>query len=263
METSLSSKKISDRWPAISIKEKKHDPLTDFAPHIAVPRRAVSCFKDGLHPTDASYLTIRDAIYDAFDGKNQPQDSPKGGEASGSSAGTALVSELKANNPSSDWSFADNKVAMTSLGYCLSSSVYGDFSAVIDFTGISPSTDVNANPFFSHVATKGFLFGGSADASGNYQGYALNVSYDWFEILKLNGTSSTFIDGFNMGPEGVKVNLTISGTTLMLRLADGTSLSDSFNKKTEITLSDYAGGKIGAMRNDSYASLLTIYDFAS
>ena len=31
-------------------------------------------FVDGLHPTEQAYLVIRDAIYDAFDNKNQPQE---------------------------------------------------------------------------------------------------------------------------------------------------------------------------------------------
>lgn len=219
------------------------------------------CFVDGLHPTASSYLTIRDAIYDAFDGKNQPEESEESEPTFDEDSGKALVNEIKAASTSSDWSFSENKITMNSTGFNLSSKSYSDFSVALDFTGLSTSKDNNDNPFFSHKATKGFLFGGSVDSSGNYQGYILNVSYDWFEILKLSGYTATFVDGFNIEPEGTKARLTLQGTTCSLAYADGTSMGTSFNKKNQVTLSDYAGGKVGTMRNDSFASVATIYEF--
>ena len=80
-------------------------------------------------------------------------------------------------------------------------------------------------------------------------------------MLKLNGYTSTFIDGWSVNPDGVKVRLSLSGTTLTLTYADGSSLGTSKMGTTAVTLDDYAGGKIGALRNDDYASSLTIYEF--
>ena len=69
------------------------------------------------------------------------------------------------------------------------------------------------------------------------------------------------MDGYNIDGEGIQLRLAVTGTNCLIRYADGTSLGSSFNKQTSITLSDYAGGKIGALRNDGYASSLSIYEF--
>ncbi len=184
--------------------------------------------------------------------------------ATDAASGVAFVNEIKAAmKASAGWNFVGNGLTMNTTGYRLGSSTYTDFSAVLEMSGVSPSTDYNShNPFFSNKAEKAFLFGGSTNENGDYQGYALHFNNGWFQVLKLNGYASTFIDGWSMNSDGVKVRLSLSGTTLTLTYADGSSLGTSYTKTTAVTLDDYAGGKVGALRNDDYASSLTIYEFA-
>ena len=214
-----------------------------------------SCFTDGLHPTANAYLTIRDAIYDAFDNKNQPTWNFD------TASGKAVANEIKANASASDWTFSENEATMNSTGFYLSSSTYTNFSVALDMSGVSDSAADADNPFFSHKATKAFLFGGSVDTNGKYQGYALNFSKYWFQILKLDGYDSTFIDGWNVDPEGVKVRLTLNGSKCTLTYVGGATMGSTFSNNTEVTLSDYSGGKVGLLRNDTSATLATIHEF--
>ncbi len=213
------------------------------------------CFTDGLHPTANAYLTIRDAIYDAFDNKDQPTWNFH------TASGKAVVNEIKANASASDWTFSENEATMNSVGYYLSSNSYTNFSVTLDMSGVSDSAADADNPFFSHKATKAFLFGGGLDSSGKYQGYALNFSKYWFQILKLDGYDSTFIDGWNVDPDGVKVSLTLNGSKCTLTYVGGGTMGSTFDNNTEVTLSDYSGGQVGLLRNDTSATLATIYEF--
>ena len=176
--------------------------------------------------------------------------------SSDEASGVALVSEMKEN---AKWNFTGNHIALKSNGYRLSSSSYSDFSAVLEFENIS--RDASVNPFLDHNATKAFLFGGSVDANGNYQGYALHFSKDWIEILEVSGYTTTFVDGYGIDGESIKVKFTVSGTSCALSYADGTSMGNTYNSQTSIALSKYAGGKVGAMRNDTFASVLSVYEF--
>ena len=221
-----------------------------------------SCFTDGLHPTAVSYKVIRDAIYDAFDGKNQP-DKIHDDESLDNfdlESGKTLISNIKSNNTNCDWTFNENLITANSNGTILSSNSYSNFSIVLKFSNISQLSDGSDNPFFTKKAVKAFLFGGS-EVDGKYVGYALHVSSDWFEILKLDGYNSTFIDGFNVDPFDTCVKLTLNGTSLSLSYGDGKSFPVSFNKKATVELDDYSSGKVGALKNDEYKSNLYVYEF--
>ena len=211
-----------------------------------------ACFIDGLHPTSSSYLTIRDAIYDAFDGVNQP-----GGQEFDEGSGANFIEELKANDADESWTYLENGVRADTIGYRLSSSSFDSFSVTMEFDGLSTSLSTDDNPFFSHKATKSFLFGGK-EVNGKYQGYALNASYDWFEILKLDGYDSTFIDGWNIDPEGVSVKLSVKDGVASLGFVYGSSMGPTFNGNSSVALEDYEEGKLGYLRNDGFASTLTI-----
>ena len=211
-----------------------------------------ACFTDGLHPTSESYLTIRDAIYGAFDGVNQP-----GEQEFDEESGANFIAELKANDPDESWTYFENGVRADSIGHRLSSSSFGSFSATMEFDGLSTSLSTDDNPFFSHKATKSFLFGGK-EVNGKYQGYALNANYDWFEILKLDGYDATFIDGWNIDPEGVSVKLSVKDGVASLGFVYGSTMGPTFNGSRSVALEDYEEGKLGYLRNDSFATTLTV-----
>lgn len=218
-----------------------------------------SCFVDGLHPTANAYLVIRDAIYDAFDGINQPE--PSAPTTYNLETGKALISGIQANATGSNWTFSENKVTTNSTGYYLSTNKCGDLKVALNFSNYNPSDDTNDNPFFSHKATKAFLFGGSS-SNGTYVGYALHISKDWIEILQLNGYTATFIDGFNVDIDTSDIIFEINGTTCSFSYGDGTAFSTSYQGNTTISVSGYKGGLVGLLCNDSYASEITIYEFS-
>ena len=174
--------------------------------------------------------------------------------------GQSVVNEIKTNTAGSDWAFSKNKITTNSKGHYLGSTSYNDFTAILSFDSYSPLETTEANPFASGQATKAFLFGGNDDETGKYSGYALNISKNWFQILKLDGTASTFIDGYEIDPENLYVKLTLSGTKLSLVYANGSSLGTSMNNVSEIELTDYVGGKVGVLSNDTYQTNVNIYE---
>ena len=219
-----------------------------------------SCFTDGLHPTANAYLTIRDAIYNAFDGINQPDGT---GITYNLESGKTLVNQIQANASKSNWLFDENSVTLNSTGHYLTSEKYTNISVTLNFSNYNPSTDIAYNPFFSNKATKSFLFGGSNDANGKYSGYALNVSKDWVEILKLDGYTSTFVDGFNVDLDDFDFIFTIKDKVCSFSYSDGTeffSLSHLGNKT--IYLSDYVGGNLGLLRNDDFSTKINVLEFS-
>ncbi len=221
-----------------------------------------SCFTDGLHPTASSYSVIRNAIYEAFDGKNQPNEFHDKGSDSNYDfdTGKGVVNSIKQNTTNSDWTFIDNKIITNSNGYCLSLESYSNFSTVLNFSNISQLNDGADNPFFTKKAVKAFLFGGS-EINGTYNGYALHISCDWVEILKLDGFNSTFIDGFNVNAADLDIKLTINNKILTLTYGDGTALPASFNGNASVELNDYVSGKVGVLKNDNYKSEVYIFEF--
>ena len=190
------------------------------------------------------------------------------GEASAQQAGESVVNEIKANASSSDWTFEGNSVTTNSVGTYLSTTSYTNFTARLKFDGYSQSTANNDNPYFGNKATKAFLFGGSFDDSNNYTGYALNISKNWIELLKLSGYSSTFIEGNGMDLGNEEIVITVTGTLCTVSKGDGTIIQMAFNgydsavNRTDLsTVSGYTGGKVGILCNDTSATKISIVEF--
>ncbi len=175
--------------------------------------------------------------------------------------GINLVNDIKANNSSSDWSFTGNKITTNSVGHVLSTASYTNFTAVVNFDTINPSSEADANPFWSKIATKAFLFGGSNDETGKYTGYALNVSYGFIEVLKLDGYASTCLDYIELNPENVCLRLTVSETSLSLAFANGNILGTyATNDALTLALDGYTGGHVGILSNDTFATNVSIFE---
>lgn len=215
-----------------------------------------NCFVDGLHPTESAYFTIRDAIYDAFDNKNQPQEYIPDATYD-LDTGKAIINEIKANYQDTTWELNDNKVTTKSAGHLLSTSTFINFDAVIDFSNCGDD-----NPFFTHQANKSFLFGGS-EVDGKYKGYALDICTDWIEILYLDGSenySSTFIGAIQAHLAGLKIKLTVSDSKAYIRYADGTEIGSYFDDVDYISLDSYSGGKIGFLANNNQQTDIGLYE---
>jgi hypothetical protein len=173
----------------------------------------------------------------------------------------SFVSDLKA---SASWGLYENRIVTKSVAYRLSDSSFQDFHAVLSFNGLNPDASTNVNPYFTKIAKKAFLFGGSLDENGVYKGYALHASPNFFEILQLNGYSSTCLGYISADPTGKTVALSLNDGTLTLTNDDTTSLGNfDVSGSSSMSLSSYTGGKVGVLSNDSYESVVTLYECQS
>jgi hypothetical protein len=176
----------------------------------------------------------------------------------------SLLSDLSNNNSTDFLIDEDNRTITTSVndGVILSSDTYLNFnlSMSIDSTNAE-------NPFFEpHLCKEAILIGGEV-VSGNYKGYAIHFDNStWIEVLYLDGTSensSTFIDGWNISFLNKGLIFDLQNGVLTLTFEDGTSVPNTFNNATSISLENYKGGKIGLLSYDKSPSKYTFNSFKS